>query len=110
MLIATGEILSAGPEGDQLGAAWRPGAELADFGGPGGKFELFGSPSPGPSYVVPVEWSPDGEWLVAAIYSSTEGSSDPPTPSLELARPGELIRLPLAEDGAANLLGWVQDN
>jgi WD40 repeat protein len=109
MLIATGEVLSAGPEGDQLGAAWRPGSEIADFGGPGGSFQLVGSPSPGPSYVVPVEWSPDGEWLVAAIYSAEGDGSGPPVPSLELARPGELIRLPLAEDGAANLLGWVQD-
>ncbi len=109
MLIATGEVLSAGPEGDQLGAAWRPGAELADFGGPGGSFELFGSPAPGPSYVVPVEWSPDGTWLAASIYSAASDGGTSPTPSLELARPGELIRVPLTEDGAANLLGWVQD-
>ncbi len=109
MLIATGEVLSAGPEGDQFGAAWRPGAEIADFGGPGGSLELFGNPSAGPSYVVPVHWSPDGEWLVVAIYAAAADGSVEPTPSLELARPGELIRLPLAEDGAANLLGWVQD-
>jgi hypothetical protein len=110
MLIATGDVLSAGPEGDQLGAAWRPGSEVADFGGPGGSFVLFGSPATGPSYVVPVEWSPDGTWLVAAIYAADGNGSGAPVPSLELARPGEPIRLPLARDGAANLLGWVKDN
>lgn len=109
ILIATGEILSAGPTGDQLGAAWRPGSEIADFGGPGGSFQLFGAEQPGPSYVVPVEWSPDGSWLVASIYSGANEGRAGPEASLELARPGEPVRVPLAEDGPATLLGWVQD-
>lgn len=110
LMIATGEVLSAGPEGDQIGAAWRPGWELADFGGPGGSFELMGDPDSGPSYVVPLQWSPDGSWLVATIYNADGGTSTGGTPTIELARPGELVRVPLSENGPATLLGWVQDS
>ncbi|MEX0784557.1 MAG: hypothetical protein WD557_18120 [Dehalococcoidia bacterium] len=109
MLIATGEIMSAGPEGDQFGAAWRPGWELADFGGPGGSFELMGDPDSGPSYVVPLQWSPDGSWLVASIFSAGSTGGTPATPTLELAKPGELVRVALSDDAPATLLGWVQD-
>jgi WD40 repeat protein len=110
LVIASGEILSAGPEGDQFGAAWRPGREVADFGGPGGSFELTGDPDSGPAYVVPVQWSPDGSWLVASIVTVASSGSPQPEATLELARPGELIRVPLSENGPATLLGWVQDS
>jgi hypothetical protein len=110
VMIATGEILSAGPEGDQFGVAWRPGWELPDFGGPGGSFELVGDPDSGPSYVVPLQWSPDGSWLVASIYAANGDRSVSAEATLELAKPGELVRVPLTDgDAPATFLGWVQD-
>ena len=107
LMIATGEALSAGPEGDQLGAAWRPGAEVAEFGGPGGTFSLLSEPMDGSSYVVPTAWAPDGRWLVASIISARGGGSTAPTQSLELVMPGQPVRVSLSDAGQPVFLGFV---
>ena len=105
-MIATGEVLSASPEGDQMGAAWFPGSELASFGGPGGELRLS-VPTGAPSYIVPERWSPDGEWLVASIYSA--GSDEPTSRRGSTELVSATTRIPLAEDGPVSFLGWVED-
>ncbi len=108
LMIATGEVLSAGPEGDQLGAVWRHGAELAEFGGPGGSFSIV-NPSEGSSYVVPTAWAPDGKWLVASIISAGSDGLTMPRQTLELVMPGQPVRVPLSESARTVFLGFVLD-
>ncbi|HEX6032505.1 MAG TPA: hypothetical protein VFY90_13815 [Tepidiformaceae bacterium] len=104
LMIATGEVLSASPEGDQMGAAWYPGSEVAVFGGPGGGVRL--SAPEGPLNVIPADWSPDGEWLVASIYSA--GSNGPTSMKGSTELVSDTTRIPLA-DGPVSFFGWVED-
>lgn len=109
LMVATGETLSAGPEGDQLGAAWRPGSEVAEFGGPGGSFSLITGPLEGSAYVVPTAWAPDGRWLVASIISAGSDAPTTPTQTLELVMPGQPVRVSLSDTGQPVFLGFVLD-
>jgi hypothetical protein len=92
--------------GDQLGAAWRPGSSLVDFGGPGGSLKLA-QPRPGEDYVVPLAWSPDGQTLAATVYSPRRDSGADPGESLELVV--GTARLALSSDPGARFLGFVRD-
>ncbi len=73
MLIATGAVTETPAKGDQIGAAWPPGSEVADFGGPGGTVQLTQA-SEEPEYVIPVRWSPDGSMLVARVTAPPGGA------------------------------------
>ena len=108
-MIATGEVLSASPQGDQVGAAWRPGAELAQFGGPGGSFGLTPEAAAGAAQVVPLRWSPDARWLVAAIYPAADAAGGEASSEVELVMPGQPIRVPLGDAGSTTFIGFVND-
>jgi hypothetical protein len=100
LTIATGTIRDMGGSGDQLGAAWRPGAVLPDYGGPGGSLALTGTDN---GYVVPLGWSPDGAMLVGAVVSPG-------------AQGGEAIEVMTGEwrarlaEGPSWFLGWVRND
>lgn len=69
--LATGRVSDFAPSGEQLGTAWRPGAAAPDFGGPDGSVALAGA-DPG-SYLVPLSWTPDGNYLIAVVVTPREG-------------------------------------
>ncbi len=103
-VIATGSVQTFQVEAEQLGASWRPGAVAPDFGGPGGSLQLEQPPAAG-SYVIPIEWSPDGETLIANVLVPGEDPLDPPVVSTELVTASS--RALLAEAPGARFLGWV---
>lgn len=85
MLIATGAVSGPAPtEGDQIGVAWTPGGEVADFGGPGGSIHLTGADGED-AYVIPVQWSPDGTMLAARVATASEGNATPAGETIQLA-------------------------
>lgn len=105
LVIATGTVTEAPAKADQVGAAWRPGAAVPDFGGPGGSLQLT-SPQPD-GYVIPVRWSPDGQSLVAAIYTPAASGSPDLAPAFELVT--AVRRTRLAEEDGAVPFGWVSN-
>lgn len=108
MLIATGAVTDASAAGDQLGIAWAPASEVADFGGPGGSVRLALEP-PESAYVIPVQWSPDGLILAArVVVRDPDGEDAPPSESIELATSDSRIRL--SEGAGSWFFGWVINN
>lgn len=108
MLIATGAVTGASAPGDQLGVAWAPASEVADFGGPGGSVRLA-LESPESAYVIPVRWSPDGSTLAArVVVRDQDGEDTSPSESIELATSDSRIRL--AEGAGAWFFGWVTNS
>ncbi len=105
LMIATEKVTNAAGGGNQIGAAWRPGAAIADFGGPDGSLALT-EPSPG-AYVLPLRWSPDGSTLVATVLVPGREAGEEATESVEIVTPTR--RAPLSERGSARFLGFVRD-
>ncbi len=102
--IATGASTESNEPGNQLGVAWRPGLQVADFGSPAGSVWHI-TPAPAqPVFVVPLAWSPDGSALAAAIYPIADGRLDASGGSLEIVSPHRRASM---EDGA-RFLGWVR--
>ena len=112
MVLATGTITTQPAEKNQIGASWVPGSPLAAFGGPGGAWQLT-NPAPDAAYLVPEDWSPDGQYLVATVYASSSEGSAPPQSALELIKretsDSESTRLRFSEAQGAAFLGWVRD-
>jgi len=107
MLIATGAVNDAPAPGDQIGVAWPPASEVADFGGPGGSVRLALEP-PESAYVIPVRWSPDGSVLAArVVVRDPESLESAPSEFIELATPDSRIRL--SEGAGAWFFGWVNN-
>ena len=106
LVIATGNVVDEASTGNQLGAAWLPGSQVPQFGGPGGQVQLSDQP-PGAAYVIPSQWSPDGSTLVATVYSARDGGTVPSSPSIEIVTAERRLRLS-NEEGAA-FVGWVRD-
>ena len=106
LVIATGGIVDARADGNQVGAAWLPGSQSPLFGGPGGSVQLSGAPDSA-AYVVPAQWSPDGSTLVATIYSASGGEQTAPSRSIELVTPDR--RVILSDQDGSSFLGWVRD-
>jgi len=105
MLIATGAVTETPAKGDQIGVAWPPGSEVADFGGPGGSVQLTQA-SEGSAYVIPVRWSPDGSMLVARVASPVGGDSGiGPSEAIELT--SSASRVLLADVPGAWVFGFV---
>ncbi len=105
LTIATGQVTEAAAQDGQLGAVWRPGSGVADFGGPGGTLRLT-DPVPG-QYVVPLAFSPDGTELVAEVYSPRR--DDPATLDVSLEVLSATSRSRLTELDGARFLGYVRD-
>ncbi|MCC7365541.1 MAG: PD40 domain-containing protein [Dehalococcoidia bacterium] len=109
LLIATGAITDAAPEGDQLGTAWRPGLAVADFGGPDGSL-MLDDPLAEETYVLPMRWSPDGSMLVATIYSASREGNAAPSETLQIVSVEDRWRVFLSPDEhGARFIGWVRD-
>lgn len=104
LVLATGNVHSSAPAGEQLGASWRPGSVVPDFGGPGGSLQLE-QPSSEGSYVVPLQWSPDGEVLIATVLIPGDDPAEPPEESIEIVTASS--RSLLAEAPGAKFIGWV---
>ncbi len=105
-IIATGVLRDSGSQLQQIGTSWRPGSLSPDFGGPGGSLTLEPRPGDG-SYIVPLEWSPDGTTLVASVLREGDDPLDPPIESIQVMSSGQ--RSLLAEEPGARFLGWVVD-
>lgn len=103
-VIATGVIRDSGGTLEQLGASWRPGSLAPDFGGPGGSLTLNPAPDDG-SYIVPLEWSPDGQTLVASVFREAEEPLAPPIESVQVITASG--RNLVSEEGGVRFLGWV---
>lgn len=112
LVIATGAITTLPAEKNQLGANWMPGSPIPAFGGPGGAWKLT-DPAAESAYLVPEDWSPDGAYLVATVYSSAGDKTSRPTTALELisrqTTTTESTRLRISEATGAAFLGWVRD-
>lgn len=93
-------------EGDQVGAAWRPGSHYVDFGGPGGSVRLT-DPAGGEDYVIPLRWSPDGSLMAVTIYGLPRDNASEPSEFAEIVT--EDWRLRLSEEPGARFLGFVRD-
>jgi Tol biopolymer transport system component len=100
LTIATGRITAAGSAGEHTGAVWRPGSPVPDFGGPGGTVVLS-DPEPG-SYLVPMSWTPDGRYLVAAVFQPAVDGEEPRS-IIEIMSPGR--RMHLSPVDGARFLG-----
>lgn len=106
LLIATGTTTDAGPGGEQVGAVWRPGVGIADFGGRDGTLQLS-EPLNQEEYLLPLRWSPDGTMLVAAVYSGGGATTEDEQPSIQVISASTRTRL--AEEPGARFFGWVKD-
>ncbi len=107
MLIATGAVSEAPGMGDQLGVVWSPGAEVADFGGPGGSVQLTQTADDS-GFVIPVRWSPDGSMLVARVAASPRGDdAGHGVETIELA--SDTSRVLLTDVPGAWVFGFVLD-
>ena len=106
LTIATGQVSAASAANDQLGAAWRPGSGVADFGGPGGSVRLT-DPAPG-EYIVPIAFAPDGATLVAEVYAPHADDPASVDVTIELLSVGARTRL--SEFDGARFLGFVRDS
>lgn len=106
LLIATGAVSDSASSGNELGAAWIPGAQLPVFGGPGGSVRL-NPPSFENDYVVPSSWSPDGTMLVATIYSASGDRSGQLDESVQLATSTSRERL--SSEPGTQFVGWVHN-
>lgn len=90
-------------EGMQLGAAWRPGSPLPDFGSLDGEVWQLDPAPESPVFVWPLAWSPDGSTLITSIHNVEDGRVAPQG-ALELVVSNERV---LLEDGA-RFLGFVR--
>ncbi|MCC6380867.1 MAG: PD40 domain-containing protein [Dehalococcoidia bacterium] len=106
LVIAAGTVSDLPAVGDQLGASWRPGSDLPDFGGPGGNLQLTGGDA-GATYVFPLRWSPDGSQLAAAVYAASREGVGEPSETIEIVSSSR--REALAPEPGARFLGWVRD-
>ncbi len=106
LTIATGDITSPAATRDQLGSTWRPGSPVADFGGPGGSLVLS-DPTPEAAYVLPMAYSPSGEFLVSAVYGEGPGPLSRPVQAIEIGSPASRERI-TGEPGSA-FFGWVRN-
>jgi hypothetical protein len=105
LVIATGQMTDAPGTQDQLGTVWRPGVDVAEFGGPGGTLQL--SERAGAGYLIPEGWSPDGSKLVASVYPA--GTVTEAGGSTQLLSIGADDRTVVAPGQDVRFLGWVQD-
>jgi len=105
MLIATGAVTEMAAKGDQLGAAWPPGSEVADFGGPGGTVQLT-ELSDASEYVVPIRWSPDGTMLLARV-TTQPGNDDSRRPVETVELTSAASRVLLADAPGTWVFGFV---
>lgn len=101
LTLATGTVQRVPGDGDQFGAVWQPGTQVAEFGGPGGSLRLAGG---GTGYIVPRAWSPDGTTLVAAVFPSDVPGAEA---ELQVIHTDEW-RMPLGSN-SATFIGWVRD-
>ncbi|MBI2765079.1 MAG: hypothetical protein HYX53_04115 [Chloroflexi bacterium] len=102
LMIGTGAIEDAPGSGDQVGATWSVGAVTPEFGGPGGTVLLRGG-EPG-TYLVPLQRSPDGTTLVAAVYDANDSASAGSTEILTTDS-----RQAISGTASAKFIGWVRD-
>ena len=86
LTIATGDVTSQAATRDQLGSTWRPGSPAADFGGPGGSLVLS-DPTPEAAYMLPMAYSPSGEFLVSTVYGDGPGPLSRPAQAIENRQP-----------------------
>jgi hypothetical protein len=107
LVVATGVVTKTGSLGNEIGSVWQPGVEVPVFGGPGGQVALSEPPAQG-AYVVPVQYSPDGNTLVATVVSAAPDRASAPVQSVELVTPRQ--RIPLAPGVVATFFGWVQNH
>lgn len=105
-VMATGTVQTSPSTAEQIGASWRPGAVVPDFGGPGGSLQLDPPPVAG-SYVIPISWSPDGEMLIANVLVPAADPADPFEQSVQLVTP--TTRALLDEQPGTRFIGWVTD-
>jgi dipeptidyl aminopeptidase/acylaminoacyl peptidase len=103
-VIAAGAIAGGAMPGVQLGAAYRPGAEVADFGSPAGEAWHLEPLPEQPVFVVPLAWSPDGTTLAASIFAIEAGRIVPSSGVFELVSPSQRLTL---EEGA-RFLGFAR--
>jgi hypothetical protein len=102
LAIATGKVTDFAPEGEQLGATWRPGSPVPDFGGPDGSVGLAGAADG--AYLVPIAWTPDGRYLVATVVDPSGAEAGAPG-AVEIVSAEGRVRL--AEGRNARFLGLV---
>ncbi len=106
LTIASATITTLPATGNQLGTAWRPGALLPEFGGPGGSLQLS-EPSSEAAYIRPERWSPLGDLVVATVFAEGSDRYAPLTQAIEI---GGTDRRELVTDvQGASFLGWVRD-
>lgn len=106
LTIATGAITSLPATRDQLGATWRPGSPVADFGGPGGSLVLS-DPTPEAAYVLPMAYSPSGEFLVSTVYGDGPGPLSRPAQAVEIGSPTSRERI--TDSPGSAFFGWVRN-
>lgn len=102
LTVATGTVRDTGAEANEYGSAWRPGAALPDFGGPGGTLALT-DPAPG-LYLIPMRFAPDGSSLAATVLARQADG--------ETSREVEIVsadrRMRLSSEEGVEFLGWVR--
>jgi hypothetical protein len=112
LTIATGAISTLPAEKDQFGASWMPGSPLPSFGGPGGAWKLT-DPAAQSGYIVPEAWSPDGQLLVATVYSPGDDPAGRPSTVIEIITPTTTTspssRYRVSDASGASFLGWVKN-
>jgi hypothetical protein len=112
MTIATGAISTLPAEKNHFGASWMPGSPLPSFGGPGGAWQLT-DPGAQNGYIVPDAWSPDGELLVATVYSQADDPAGRPLTAIEIITPTTTTspssRYRVSDASGASFLGWVKN-
>ncbi len=106
LTIASATITTLPATGNQLGTAWRPGALLPEFGGPGGSLQLS-EPSSDAAYIRPERWAPLGDLVVATVFAEGSDRYAPLTQAIEI---GGTDRRELVTDvQGASFIGWVRD-
>ena len=112
LMIATGAITTMPAEKNHFGAIWMPGSPLPSFGGPGGAWQLT-DPAAENGYIVPDAWSPDGQLLVATVYSEGDDRASRPATAIEIITPKTTTspssRFRVSEIAGASFLGWVKN-
>lgn len=112
MTIATGAISTLPAEKNHFGASWMPGSPLPSFGGPGGAWQLTDTTAES-GYIVPDAWSPDGQLLVATVYSQADDPAARPLTAIEIITPttttSPSTRYRVSDVSGASFLGWVKN-
>jgi hypothetical protein len=112
LTVATGAIATLPAEKNQLGATWRPGSPVAEFGGPGGSWQLS-DPTAEAAYLVPAAWSPNGAYLVATVYSAGSDRDAQPSAALELISTETTtlssMRTLISGSPGTSFVGWVRN-